>query len=352
MGGIFAGRQANLAAAIALGLAAPASGEAGHWCRMPADQAAAARARLIAAIAQEGHRLPAAFRHVHTEHTLPGDPIREASLLAERDWPFMLDNALAWRAGGGEAYLRTAERFLGAWAAVYRPDFNPIDETRLDSLIETYAIVRERLDAPLRASAERLIRALAEGYVERMKQGRDRGAQQSSWTNNWQSHRVKLVTLAAAALGDPALFAQARRAYDRQLTANIRADGSVIDFAERDALHYVVYDLEPLLRAALAARAMNEDWYGPRDGRPALADAVRWLEPYARGVETHMEFAHSSNAFDAERVRAGVAGFSGPFEPRRAAEVFWLAAAFELRYAGLARALAPQPPNYLAACGL
>jgi hypothetical protein len=307
---------------------------------------------LAAAIARAGEREPRAVAHVHTEHTLPGDPIREASLIAERDWPYMLDNALAWRAGAGDSYLRTASRFLKAWADVYQPDFNPIDETLLDSLIETYAITRDRLDPPARASAERLIRTLAEGYLARMRAAEAARAPQSTWTNNWQSHRVKLAAMAAVALGDQTLFEQARHAFEHQLAFNLRPDGSVIDFAQRDALHYVVYDLEPLLRAALAARAMNEDWYSTRGGRQGLADAVHWLEPYARGEKRHVEFARSTVPFDAERARAGVAGFSGEFDPKVAGELFWLAASFEPRYAGLARALTPRPPNYLVACGV
>ncbi len=64
-----------------------------------------------------------------------------------------------------------------------------------------------------------------------------------------------------------------------------------------------------------------------------------------------MEFAHSTVSFDAERAQAGVAGFSGEFDPKVAAELFWLAAQFEPRYAGLARRLASRPPDYLILCG-
>jgi hypothetical protein len=344
-------RSAAFVASLAFG---PASGLAARtpgWCPVPIDAAAAARPGLTAALGNAGEREPRAAVHVHTEHSLPGDPVREASLLAERDWPYMLENALAWRAGAGDSHLRTASRFLKSWADIYQPDFNPIDETLLDSLIETYAITRDRLDPPTRASAERLIRTLAEGYLTRMRAAEAARAPQSTWKNNWQSHRVKLATLSAAALGDRALLDQARHAFERQLAVNLRSDGSVIDFAQRDALHYVVYDLEPLLRAALAARAMNEDWYSAHAGRQGLADAVHWLEPFARGEKRHVEFAHSTVAFDAERAKAGVAGFSGEFDPKVAGDLFWLAASFEPLYAGLAHALAPRPPYYLVACG-
>ena len=42
-------------------------------------------------------------------------------------------------------------------------------------------------------------------------------------------------------------------AIKKQIAANLRPDGSSLDFHERDALHYHCYDLEPLLTLAIAA---------------------------------------------------------------------------------------------------
>jgi hypothetical protein len=337
-----------LAFALAAG-AVPARAAPG-WCPLPASDAATVRARLVHSLGRNREAAPHPLAHVHTEGTLPSDPEREASLAAERDWRIMLDDALAWRAGAGEAYLKAAQRFLGAWAQTYRPDFNPIDETNLDALIETWAITHDRLDPAVRTETERLIRTLGEGYLDRMEAAVRTPDPRQPWKNNWQSHRIKIATLAAVALGDRGLFARARAAFDRHRDANIHPDGEVRDFAQRDAIHYVVYDLEPLLRASLAARRVGEDWYGRTDGGPPVAAALRWLEPYADGTKTHIEFAHSLVPFDAARAKAGVEGFTGPFDPARATELFWMAAQFDRRYAPLAAKLGPQPA-FLAACG-
>lgn len=329
---------------------ASARAAAPSWCPLPAGEAAAAQKRLAGALRRNADATPHPLAHVHTEGTLPSDPTYRASLAAERDWRIMLEDALAWRAGAGDRSLAQAQLYLGAWAAVYQPDFNPIDETNLDALIETYAITRDRLDPKVRAAAERLIRTLGEGYLDRMDEALRKRDRHSVWVNNWQSHRVKIATLAAVALGDRTLFARARAAFDRQRAANIHADGEVLDFAQRDALHYVVYDLEPLLRAALAARQMGEDWYRRTAGAPPLSAAIRWLVPYADGSKTHTEFVHSTVAFDAARARAGVKGFTGPFDPARAAELLWMAAQFDPAYLPLAAKLKPEPV-FLAACG-
>jgi hypothetical protein len=45
-------------------------------------------------------RPPGAVPQLHTEGTLPGKGIREASLVAKRDQPIMLDLAIAWRLTG------------------------------------------------------------------------------------------------------------------------------------------------------------------------------------------------------------------------------------------------------------
>ena len=56
----------------------------------------------------------------------------------------------------------------------------------------------------------------------------------------------------------------------------------------------MTYDLEPLLVAALAARAHGEDWYG--DGDRALGRAIAWLVPYATGEKVHEEYVRSTVA--------------------------------------------------------
>ena len=46
------------------------------------------------------------------------------------------------------------------------------------------------------------------------------------------------------------------------MNRNIDTEGRTYDFGQRDAMHYVVYDLEPLLMAASIAVAHGENWFG------------------------------------------------------------------------------------------
>jgi hypothetical protein len=296
---------------------------------------------------------PQPLDHVHVAGLLPGDHgLHDASVKAERDLPLMRDAALAGRAGAGDAYYELAQRYLLAWAGTYHPDIHPIDETVFDALIDTYAIVKSRLNPAQRSQVDVWLRNWANAYLTDMKRQQALGALKPNDINNWQSHRIKLITMIAVALEDSALFADARAQFIRQLDNNILPSGEVFDFGQRDALHYVVYDLEPLVQAALAARGRGEDWFTRKSANGASVEsAIMWLEPYADGTKTHEEFVHSSVAFDAERAAAGNKTFFGQFDPKHAATLFWLASEFNPRFRPLAEKLQPSPPSFVSLCG-
>lgn len=335
--------------ALVLPVAAQA---APQWCPAQPDAAAlpAVTARLAPLLDSQPHPLA----HIHTEGTLPHQGIWDESIAAKKDLPVMRDAALAWRAGAGKPYLELAKRYLNAWVATYQPNLNPIDETDFDALIDTYAIVAPQLDAPSKAAAHTFLTNWAKAYIADIDAHAPGSQPEPSinWRNNWQSHRVKLVVMMAMALDDPELIKAATRIFRAQVDINIHADGEVLDFAQRDAMHYVIYDLGPLTRAALAARARGEDWYNYQaPGGGSIAKGYAWLRPYAAGEKPHEEFKNSSVKFDAQRAAAGIAGYSGPFDTRKAGEVYWMASAFDPAYRGLAKQLQADEPVYLALCG-
>lgn len=299
------------------------------------DARAAVRAANSAA-QREPHALP----RVHTEGTLPHQGVYDQSREAMRDWTAMRDLGLGFALRQEETYLRAAERYFAAWLNVYRVSLNPIDETGLDNVILAYDLLADRLPDDLRRKIFRLMRELAIGYLAvRPDPGN------STTVNNWQSHRVKLIALSAFALNEPGLIAESRRAFQRQLDDNLRRDGSTLDFEQRDALHYVVYDLEPLLTAALAAKAHGLDWYNMKSRSGAsLNTAVQWLEPYAAGTRGHEEFVHSTVNFDRIRAAAGLPGFSGPFDPKVGTMLYHLAARLDPRWSDLATRLGQASP--------
>jgi hypothetical protein len=318
------------------------------WCTVPVAQARAILATKPFDL-PPADAAPHALANVHTggmPHRGRWDEVHSAM----RDLWLMQEAALAWRAGAGQAQYDMAVRLLVAWIETYQPTLDPIDETSFDMLIDTFAIVRDRLAPADRIRIADRLNKWGWAYVDSI--ARLALPDHSIWINNWQSHRIKLVTMLAVATNDKRLFGEARRLFRLQIAANIHPDGETLDFAVRDALHYVVYDLEPLLQAALAARAYaGEDWYRWKTADHAsLAAAVTWLTPYAARQATHEEFVHSQVDFDAERAAAGVKGYKGPFDVQDAASLYWLASRFDAALEPLARSLG-SAPDYLAMCG-
>jgi hypothetical protein len=277
-------------------------------------------------------RPPGAIPKLHSEGTLPGHGIRDISLAAKRDQPIVLDLAIAWRLTGERVFLEQAGAYLDAWASIYQPSFNPIDETGFDTLIMAYDLTEGDLPSATRARVDGFWRRMAAGYLDAMDAGPGHG------NTNWQSHRVKLATMAAFQTGDPVLIARARAAYRKQVAINLHADGSTFDFEERDALHYVTYDLDPLMMAALAAKLHGEDWYGwAAPGGASLPRSLDWLAPFAAGTQTHVEFAHSQIQFDRDRAAAGQAEYAPHVWDRsNAVDTFAIASLIDSKFGALA----------------
>ena len=245
-------------------------------------------------------RPPGPLPRLHTEGTLPGKGIRDISIKAKQDQPIVLNLAVAWRLSGDPRFLDATGRYLEGWADIYQLSFNPIDETGFDTLILAYDLTRSQLPASTATKLDAFWRKMAVGYLDAMDAG-PRNAE-----TNWQSHRIKLATLAAYSTGDPILVDRARRAFRKQIDVNLYADGSTYDFHERDALHYVTYNLDPLMMAALAAQAHGEDWFAWASASGAsLPKSLDWLAVYARGDKTHIEFANSKIQFDRDRAASG-----------------------------------------------
>ncbi|WP_241024389.1 alginate lyase family protein [Burkholderia sp. Ac-20365] len=290
-----------------------------------------------------------AVPRLHTEGTLPHEGIYDQSKEAEKDLDLLRDAALAWRATSDDRYLKLVDRLLYAWVTTYQPSFNPIDETPFEGLILAYDMTASALPVKTRNATMAFLTKLANGYIAQIDA--QKRPLTGTFRNNWQSHRVKLISMAAFTLDNRKLIESAQRLYVEHINDNIAPDGTTVDFGERDALHYVTYDLQPLVTAALAARRHNRNWLNERaPGGATLAAALNWLTPYATGEKTHEEFVHSSVPFDAKRREAGLPGYSGQWDPKNAAELYHLAARLDGRYLPIARQLAPTPPAWLAVC--
>lgn len=336
--------------------AAPSVAHATSWCAAAEEDVGHTTEELSKAVQDAASREPRPRAVVHSEGTPPDSQSRALANVARRDLQVMRDAALLWHQTQEAEALVQAKRYLLAWIETYQPSFNPIDETNFDELFETYGIIGPALSQREVSRIDSFLRHWGAGYVDLIDAAGDevtRIDEIGRWNSNWQSHRIKIVTMIAAATDDDALFAHARRLFRQQVGVNIDGEtGEVLDFRQRDAVHYVVYNIQPLLQASVAARLMGENWYNWTAGNgSSVALAMEWLRPYALGDITHEEFVGSSVAFDTRRAQAGEPGYSGTFNPKRGADIYWYAAIFDLSFEDIARQLRPSEPLELAFCG-
>ena len=205
----------------------------------------------------------------------------------------------AYEITGEAKYAEKTREFIVAWAETNQPTGDPIDETYLEPLLVAYDQTRDTFSRETRETADAYLRKIIRA---------EQGARQV--INNWQSHRVKIVGLAAYVLKDDILIAQAIKGFKDQIAANLKPDGSSYDFHERDALHYHVYDLEPLLTLAIAAHNNGLNLYDfPGKDGASLRRSVQFLIPYCIGEKEHHEFVHSNVEFDRKRAANGEKGY-------------------------------------------
>lgn len=264
---------------------------------------------------------PNPIKVIQTEGKLAGDPVKVATQASLGDMHALFVLGYAYEVTGETKYAAKVRAFVLAWAATNQPTGDPIDETNLEPLLIAYDQTRDTFSLTDRNAADEYLRRLIRAEWD-AKQG----------ITNWQSHRLKIIGLAAYVLKDDAQVARALRAFKEQVSANLYPDGSSYDFHERDALHYHVYDLEPLLTLAIAARKNGVDLYDyTSPSTSSLRKSVHFLMPYCAGDEQHREFVNSKVEFDRKRAANGESGYviGHLFRPEEGLKALTLAAYFD-----------------------
>ena len=276
---------------------------------------------------------------IRTEGLLAGDPKKTATQLALGDMNKMYALALAYRVKGSRKYLKKAGEYLMAWAKTNHSRGDPIDDTNLDRAIEAYDMVKEKLEQTETETIRSWLQATAQAELG----GRYYHPDRPSFYNNWHSHRLKIVGEIAYVTGDTVLQGYVVRELKTQLAKNLNPDGSSVDFTLRDALHYHVYDLEPLLKLIIVLqRATGSGYYTFSSSTgSSIKKSVDWLIPYLNGQKTHAEFVNSTVDFDRRRAQNNEAAYKAGtlFAPKNGIATLVLAGYFDASLLPLSREL-------------
>lgn len=269
-----------------------------------------------------------------TEGILQGDPRKTKTWKSLEDMQKIYALGLCYKVTNEQSYLAKASDFLDAWASKNQPQGNPINDTNLDRIIFTYDLLKTELSTDVKRNVAAWLKRVAEQEIKTYDKAVASG-KGVTFINNWHSHRIKEVAEVAWAVNDKELMQWTKEAYKRQIAKNLRPDGSSLDFHERDALHYHIYDVDPLMVAAAilwrdGKFGTNPYSYQSPEGN-SLKGAVDWLLPYFTGAQTHAEFVNSKAAFDKKRAANGEKGYIAGtlFNPAEARSSIALAAYFE-----------------------
>jgi hypothetical protein len=218
--------------------------------------------------------------------TDPSSPELQASRRAFRDSDNCAIMALAYRLTGKKDYHEGARRVLAAWSRLNRPSGMPIDETRLDPFL--WALDLLGPDARDTAVTQWLERWQAANRSYRFGS--------VAATNNHQTHHLKILVMLDRLLGRDADYTRDMAAVERHRKANLpTADGKSIDYQQRDAMHYHVFDMEAWLEIALVSGCCGD----------SMDRSFQFFERTLAENPTHLEFTKSTAPIDRQRAAAG-----------------------------------------------
>lgn len=280
---------------------------------LPADSAKfsaalgpAVREQLLDMAQAQRKRAPAPVAHTASAGSSdPNSTALKDTRAAFQDADRAAVFALAWRATAQAEWLNKLAEMLVAWSQVHQPSGHPIDETRLDALLWAYDLTRCALPAEQRHGIDAWLQRLLD--AKRRWQFGDRTAH-----NNHRTHQEKMLLALERLLQPDAVAAEIAIIQAHQRINLAAVDGASLDYLERDALHYHVYDLEAWTEIELLSGCCM----------PALERSYGFLLKRLHDFPDAVEFAHSTAPIDRRRAEAGFAyAQQHPYDPRNSARV-------------------------------
>jgi hypothetical protein len=210
--------------------------------------------------------------------------------------------------------LRTAAVALLAWARAYPPTGNPIDELFFLPVLQAADLIAADLGAVDRRTvldwAGEFAIAGDRFYAPKVYQNKVR-------YNNWMARRLLIRAVASTVGGLASLRAELPDQLTEFTTRNYIAgpdgklDGRTYDFLQRDALHYHLSAVQPLVETLLYTPDLVSTGV-----RAAVLSGINFVRPYFLRQLEHVEFAATTIPFDLARRDEGNPVFQqAPWDP-------------------------------------
>jgi hypothetical protein len=257
-------------------------------------------------------------------------PTHEGRMITQKklqDVDKTIDLLYAWYGSGQEHYARKAKDFVMAWAKKHNPDGNPINDHKVVPFFWTYHVLHDFFAAPEKAEVDKWMKTAAGKNMLR----------QFTPNNNWEVKRLKIIGVTGCLMADQDLIQYSIQGFKQYIESALHADGSSNDLHERDALHYHVSGLKPLLETFINCSSLDKGFdlyhYTASSGSSA-SQSVEFTYPYARGEKQRSEWTKSTAQLDRRRAAAGLAEYQPGmlFDPRKAYALFEWAVYYNADY--------------------
>lgn len=196
--------------------------------------------------------------------------------------------AIAYYLTGNKAYLAQSKKYVFAWATTHIPNGHPINETRLEGFLWAYDLLYCHFTKEEHKKIKVWLMNI-QSNKHLWKFG------PTSRKNNLRTHQLKILLMVDHLLNDDKSLVSDRETLLKHADNNILDKGVTIDYKERDALHYHVYDLEPWLEIAL----LEPDY------KDRVNSVYSFLVKQLKEGNIHNQFANSKQKIDAKRAAGG-----------------------------------------------
>ena len=127
--------------------------------------------------------------------------------------------------------------------------------------------------------------------------------------NNWQAKRLKIIGFIGCIVGDKPLQEFTLNGIKKYISTSYYPDGTSNDLKKRDAMHYHLSGIEPLLDIIINLKKFNKDFdlYSYEDSvGTSIKGAIDYCLPYISGEKTRREWVNSKVELDKRRAAAGL----------------------------------------------
>ena len=262
-------------------------------------------------------QIPLPVDEIHYEGLLDNNPERIKTVESFTNIEAVVSLIYAGYGMENDEFGEKVKTFVLAWAKIYKPIGNPINENKLNALFWGYFLFQNHFNLKEREIVEKWLLTIARKEMNR----------EQTPNNNWEAKRLKIIGTIGCILNNEELKNHSIAGFRKYIETSYYADGTSNDLLTRDALHYHVSGLTPCLSTFVNLSKFDKRFemfsYISGSGS-SIKKSVEYVVPYAMGEIQRKEWMNTKVQLDKDRAAAGLPEYQPGklFEPVNAYPMF------------------------------